>query len=73
MNNNKMKFNGKSDNRNNRTTDFDIKKADIDNDGDISSYEATRARAINKAMKEQKNKKSLMSTDADKKEFSQAV
>ena len=57
MNNNKMKFNGKSDNRNNRTTDFDIKKADIDNDGDISSYEATRARAINKAMKEQQNKK----------------
>ena len=52
-----MKFNGKSDNRNNRTTDFDIKKADIDNSGDISSYEATRARAINKAMKEQKNKK----------------
>ena len=57
MNNSKMKFNGKSDNRNNRTTDFDIKKADIDNDGDISSYEATRARAINKAIKEQKNKK----------------
>jgi len=57
MNNNKMKFNGKSDNRNNRTTDFDVKKADIDNDGDISSYEATRARAINKAIKEQKNKK----------------
>ena len=55
MNTNKMKFNGKSDNRNNRTTDFDVKKADIDNDGDISSYEATRARAINKAI--QKNMK----------------
>ncbi len=50
-----MKFNGKSDNRNNRTADFDIKKADIDKDGDISSYEATRARAINKAI--QKNMK----------------
>jgi len=56
MNPKSMKFNGKSDNRNNRTADFDIKKADIDKDGDISSYEATRARAINKAMKEQNKK-----------------
>tara|TARA_R100001509_G_C4718059_1_gene165634 strand:+ start:35 stop:211 length:177 start_codon:yes stop_codon:yes gene_type:complete len=55
MNPKNMKFNGKSDNRNNRTADFDIKKADIDKDGDISSYEATRARAINKAI--QKNMK----------------
>ena len=51
-----MKFNDKSDNRNNRTYDFDVKKADIDNSGDVSPYEANRARAINKAMKKQKSK-----------------
>ena len=57
MNDNKMKMNGKSDNRNNRTMDFDMKKADRDNDGIISDYEATVAKAIAKSMKEQKNKK----------------
>jgi len=57
MNDNKMKMNGKSDNRNNRTMDFDMKKADRDNDGTISDYEATVAKAIAKSMKEQKNKK----------------
>ncbi len=46
MNNNKMKFNDKSDNRNNRTYDFDVKKADRDNDGKVSSYEATVARLL---------------------------
>ena len=56
MNNNKMKFNDKSDNRNNRTYDFDVKKADRDNDGKVSSYEATVARAISKSMKKQKSK-----------------
>jgi len=57
MNDNKMKMNGKSDNRNNRTMDFDMKKADRDNDGTVSDYEATVAKAIAKSMKEQKNKK----------------
>ena len=52
-----MKMNGKSDNRNNRTMDFDMKKADRDNDGTVSDYEATVAKAIAKSMKEQKNKK----------------
>jgi len=57
MNDNKMKMNGKTDNRNNRTMDFDMKKADRDNDGTVSDYEATVAKAIAKSMKEQKNKK----------------
>ena len=52
-----MKMNGKSDNRNNRTMDFDMKKADRDNDGTVSDYEATVDKAIAKSMKEQKNKK----------------
>jgi len=56
MNDNKIKMNGKSDNRNNRTMDFDMKKADRDNDGTVSDYEATVAKAIAKSMKEQKNK-----------------
>ena len=51
MNNNKMKFNGKSDNRNNRTATFNMQKADLDKDGKISSYEKTRGMAIQKAMK----------------------
>ena len=57
MNDNKMKMNGKSDNRNNRTMDFDMKKADRDNDGIISDYEATVAKAIAKSMREQNKKK----------------
>ena len=57
MNDNKMKMNGKSDNRNNRTTDFDIQKADRDKDGIISDYEATVAKAIAKSMREQNKKK----------------
>lgn len=56
MNNNKMKFNDKSDNRNNRTYNFDVKKADIDNSGDVSPYEANRARAITKSINKQKGK-----------------
>ena len=52
-----MKFNGKSDNRNNRTADFDIQKADRDKDGVISSYEETVAKAIAKSMREQNKKK----------------
>ena len=56
MNDNKMKMNGKTDNRNNRTYDFDVKKADRDNDGKVSSYEATVAKAISKSMKKQKGK-----------------
>jgi len=51
MNDNKMKMNGKSDNRNNRTMNFDMKKADLDKDGKLSSYEKTRGMAIQKAMK----------------------
>ena len=31
-----MKFNGKSDNRNNRTATFNMQKADLDKDGKIS-------------------------------------
>jgi len=50
MNDNKMKMNGKSDNRNNRTINFDMKKADLDNDGKLSPYEKTRGMAIQKAM-----------------------
>ena len=57
MNTNKMKMNGKSDNRNNRTADFDIQKADRDKDGIISDYEATVAKAIAKSMREQNKKK----------------
>jgi hypothetical protein len=51
MNNNKMKFNGKSDNRNNRTATFNMQKADLDKDGKVSPYERTRGMAIQKAMK----------------------
>ena len=53
MNNNKMKFNSKSDNRNNRTTNFklDTAKADLDKDGKLSSYERARGMAIQKNMK----------------------
>ena len=51
MNDNKMKFNGKSDNRNNRTATFNMQKADLNKDGKISSYEKTRGMAIQKAMK----------------------
>jgi|TARA_R100001460_G_scaffold84285_1_gene125531 hypothetical protein len=47
------KFNGMSDNRNNRTSAFklDMAKADLDKDGSLSSYEKTRGMAIQKAMK----------------------
>ena len=47
------KFNGMSDNKNNRTSTFklDTAKADLDNDGKLSSYEKTRGIAIQKAMK----------------------
>tara|TARA_B100000424_G_scaffold3809_1_gene2830 strand:- start:470 stop:649 length:180 start_codon:yes stop_codon:yes gene_type:complete len=47
------KFNGMSDNRNNRTSAFklDTEKADLDKDGKLSSYEKTRGMAIQKAMK----------------------
>ncbi len=48
-----MKMNGKTDNRNNRTMNFDMKKADLDKDGKLSSYEKTRGMAIQKAMKKQ--------------------
>lgn len=53
MNPKDMKFNGKSDNRNNRTTNFklDTAKADLDKDGKLSSYEKTRGMAIQKNMK----------------------
>ena len=57
MNTNKIKMNGKSDNRNNRTTNFDIQKADRDKDGVISDYEETVAKAIAKSMREQNKKK----------------
>ena len=48
-----MKFNGKSDNRNNRTSTFklDTAKADLDKDGKLSSYERARGTAIQKNMK----------------------
>ena len=47
------KFNGMSDNKNNRTSTFklDTAKADLDNDGKLSSYEKTRGMAIQKAIK----------------------
>ena len=47
------KFNGMSDNKNNRTSTFklDTAKADLDKDGKLSSYEKTRGMAIQKAMK----------------------
>ena len=47
------KFNGMSDNKNNRTSTFklDTATADLDNDGKLSSYEKTRGMAIQKAMK----------------------
>ena len=47
------KFNGMSDNKNNRTSTFklDTAKADLDNDGKLSSYEKTRGMAIQKNMK----------------------
>ena len=47
------KFNGMSDNKNNRTSTFklDTAKADLDNDGKLSPYEKTRGMAIQKAMK----------------------
>ena len=50
---NDKKFNGMSDNRNNRTSSFklDTEKADLDKDGKLSSYEKTRGMAIHKAMK----------------------
>ena len=50
---NNKKFNGMSDNRNNRTSSFklDTEKADLDKDGKLSSYEKTRGMAIQKAMK----------------------
>tara|TARA_R100000995_G_C3387515_1_gene78902 strand:+ start:254 stop:430 length:177 start_codon:yes stop_codon:yes gene_type:complete len=46
------KFNGMSDNRNSRTADtgINMKKADLDKDGKLSSYEKTRGMAIQKAM-----------------------
>ena len=49
-----MKFNGKSDNRNNRTTNFklDTAKADLDKDGTISDYEQARGEAIEESMEE---------------------
>ena len=51
-----MKFNGKSDNRNNRTTNFklDTAKADLDKDGKLSSYERARGMAIQKKNLEEK-------------------
>ena len=56
MNPKNIKFNGKSDNRNNRTTNFvkiagDTAKADLDKDGKLSSYERARGIAIQKNMK----------------------
>ena len=47
------KFNGMSDNKNNRTSTFklDTAKADLDKDGKLSPYEKTRGMAIQKAMK----------------------
>ena len=53
MNPKDMKFNGKSDNRNNRTTNFklDTVKADLDKDGKLSSYERARGMAIQKNMR----------------------
>ena len=53
MNDNKMKMNGKSDNRNNRTTNFELNtaKADLDKDGKLSPYEKARGMAIQKNMK----------------------
>ena len=70
MNTNKMKMNGKSDNRNNRTTNFGMlsvkagidnnpaaTQADRDKDGVISDYEETVAKAIAKSMREQNKKK----------------
>jgi len=51
MNQKDKKFNGRSDNRNNRTSTFNMQKADLDKDGKISSYEKTRGMAIQKAMK----------------------
>jgi len=41
-----------SDNRNSRTADtgINMKKADLDKDGKLSSYEKTRGMAIQKAM-----------------------
>ena len=58
-----MKFNGKSDNRNNRTTNFKEAKADLDKDGKLSSYERARGMAI------QKNEKSIMSLTKTEKEI----
>ena len=48
-----MKMNGKTDNRNNRTMNFDMKKADLDKDGKLSSYEKKRGMAIERAMAKQ--------------------
>jgi hypothetical protein len=47
------KFNGMSDNKNNRTSTFrlDTAKADLDKDGKLSSYEKARGMAIQKNMK----------------------
>ena len=51
-----MKMNGKTDNRNNRTMNFDMKKADLDKDGKMSKYETRRDRAIKNAiMKKKRN------------------
>jgi hypothetical protein len=49
---NDKKFNGNSDNRNNRTQNFtlDTAKADLDGDKKLSPYEKARGTAIQKAM-----------------------
>ena len=53
MNPKNIKFNGKSDNRNNRTSTFklDTAKTDLDKDGKLSPYERARGTAIQKNMK----------------------
>ena len=53
MNQKDKKFNGMSDNKNNRTATLNLntEKADLDKDGKISSYEKTRGMAIQKAIR----------------------
>jgi|TARA_R100000231_G_scaffold17446_1_gene18086 hypothetical protein len=52
---NDKKFNGKMDNRNNKTQNFvlDTAKADLDGDKKISPYERARGTAIQKSMMKQ--------------------
>ena len=54
---NDKKFNGMSDNRNNRTSSFklDTEKADLDKDGKLSSYEKNWGHGYTKS-----NEKSIM-------------